>query len=120
MRMKSALIAFAVSVCIVASVAAEDIGNVTIPKVSVKGTTVNAGTYYVKIAEKAGNVMFQLWTGKSGELVVEELAITKPSGKQYSSARIAYQSLKQDPNDPLKGRILVAKGDLYYFLYCEK
>lgn len=104
----------------VSAALAEDIGNVTIPTVSVKGMKIEGGTYFVKIADTANGLMFQLWTGKNGDMVVEELAITKPADKQFRSARIAYQSLRQDKNDPLKGRILVAKGDLYYFLYCEK
>lgn len=102
------------------SAQAEDVGSVTIPaSVKTAGQAVSAGTYTVALTWEGAELVIQLKLG--GKVVAVDIAVTKPTDKNYSSARIMYQSLKRDGNDdPLVGRVRCSYRRTLYFLYFEK
>lgn len=117
---KPAMFAALVALIFCASAFAQDLGNVNIPRnVTIKTVPVSAGTYTVALSQEGDSLMIQLKQGD--RVVVSELAITKPADKNFSSARIMYQSLKRDgADDPLVGRVWTSYQGTLYLLYCEK
>lgn len=117
---KPAMFAALAALIFCAGAFAQDLGSVEIPRnVTIKNVSVSAGTYTVALSQEGNNVMIQLKQGD--RVVVSELAITKPADRNFSSARIMYQSLRRDgSDDPLVGRVWTSYQGALYLLYCEK